>query len=161
MDSSVEKVAVIGIGNLLLQDEGLGVHAVRELERTAAREGVMFIDAGTDPWSGFAVAQDCPALVLLDAVVGGKAPGGMYNMSLEELESGNAALSLHGVSLLHMVQCETILGNEFRQVRVLGMEPDRVEPGIGLSDRCSARLPEFLEMSVSEIDNVRRSLEAC
>ncbi|MFO7955738.1 MAG: hydrogenase maturation protease [Candidatus Brocadiia bacterium] len=158
--SAACKVAVVGIGNLLLHDEGLGVHAVRRLEDAAQRKNVTYVDGGTDPWAAFSQVEDCEVVLVLDAILGGGEPGDTYKMSLQEVEAGSAVLSLHGVTMFHLLQYEALVGNRFEEVLVLGMEPESVEPGIGLSGRCEQSMPEFLEAVVSEIDGVQQRLAA-
>ncbi len=156
--SAPAEVAVIGIGNLLLMDEGLGVHALRELQREVQSDGVRFIDGGTDPWSALSAAEGCRGLVLLDAVLGGKEPGEFHRMELDQVEAQDAVMSLHGLSMFHLVQYESLVGRSYAEALVLGMEPEVVEPGIGLSERCRSRLPEFVRMARAEIDAVRERL---
>ncbi|MFO8006566.1 MAG: hydrogenase maturation protease [Candidatus Brocadiia bacterium] len=160
MDASTAptEVAVIGIGNLLLMDEGLGVHALRELEQEVQSDGVRCIDGGTDPWSALSAAEGCRGLVLLDAVLGGKTPGEFHRMELEQVEASDAVMSLHGLSMFHLVQYEALLGRSYTETLVLGMEPEVIEPGIGLSERCRRRLPEFVRMARAEITAVRERL---
>ncbi len=155
MESTCEAtVGVIGIGNLLLKDEGFGVHAVRELARVSPRADVKFIDGGTDPWSAFEQAAECQALLVLDAVQGGKRPGDFHSLPFDEVEPGEAVLSLHGLTMFHLLQYEAVLGNSFREVRVLGIEPAAVEPDIGLSGPCRQRLDKFVQVAVQEIDGL-------
>ncbi len=159
--STIEpSVAVVGIGNLLLADEGLGVDAVRELAGSAASAGVKFIDGGTDPWAAFREAEGCRALLVLDAVQGGKAPGDFHSLPLEEVETRGAIMSLHGVTMYHLLHFEALLGNTFEEVRVLGMEPGRVRPEIGLSEPCKDRMQEFAALAAGEIDGMLKRLSA-
>ncbi len=159
METTTEHaVAVIGIGNLLLKDEGFGVHAVRELGRRPAQAGVKLIDGGTDPWSAFEEAEGCESLLVLDAVQGGKQPGDFHSMPLDEVDPGDALMSLHGLTMFHLLRYEALLGNTFREVRVLGIEPATVEPDIGLSGPCRRRLAEFVGVAVQEIDDMLERL---
>ncbi|MGD2174967.1 MAG: hypothetical protein PVJ27_06150, partial [Candidatus Brocadiaceae bacterium] len=63
-------------------------------------------------------------------------------------------------SLFHLVRYEALLGNAFDEVRVLGMEPDVVEPGIGLSERCRQELPALVKMAREEIAELQARLVA-
>lgn len=144
-------IGVIGIGNRLMGDEGLGVEAVQAMGRRGLPEGVELVDGGTDPWSALSSAEDCRCLILLDAILGGGEPGSLYRLGLEEVDVGSRVLSLHGVTLFHLLNYERLLGNEFDEVVVLGMEPQRVEPGIGLSERCRQALEDFVRMAEQEI----------
>jgi hydrogenase maturation protease len=152
-------IAVIGVGNVLLMDEGLGVHAVRALESGwGCREEVAFIDGGTDPWAALAAARGCRSLLLLDAVGGGKQPGAFYRLELDEVEPAGAVMSLHGLSLFHLLHYERLLGNRFEQVYVLGMEPQSTEPGLELSGCCRDRMPAFVDMVRAELLGLRERL---
>jgi hypothetical protein len=61
-------VGVIGIGNLLLRDEGVGVHALQVLDGQMLAGDVRLIDGGTDPWAALSAAEGCSTLLVLDAV---------------------------------------------------------------------------------------------
>jgi hydrogenase maturation protease len=148
-------VGVIGIGNLLLKDEGVGVHALRALQRAHGSNGVRFIDGGTDPWQAISRAEGCEDLLVLDAVLGDREAGAFYRLNLEQVESSPAGLSLHGVTLFHLIHYERLTGNGFRRIRVLGMEPASMEPHIGLSEVCRERLPAFVEMVKDEIQKMQ------
>ncbi|MHC4481795.1 MAG: hydrogenase maturation protease [Planctomycetota bacterium] len=160
MEQCRARVGVIGIGNVLMMDEGLGVHAVRALAEDSPGEWVELIDGGTDPWAALSAAKGCRALLLLDAVAGGAAPGSLHRLSLQEVEPGRPGVSLHDVTLVHLLDCERLLGSAFEEVRVLGMEPAAVEPGIGLSEPCRRQLPAFVEMARAEIREVQTRLNA-
>jgi hydrogenase maturation protease len=152
MADNGRQVGVIGIGNLLLRDEGLGVHALRALEQRDLPGEVKLIDGGTDPWSALTALDGCEALIVLDAVVGGKQPGELHRLGLDDVDARGAAMSLHGVTLFHLLRYEQLVGNGFGEVHVLGMEPAEVAPGIGLSEPCAARLPEFLEAVLQSVE---------
>jgi len=151
-------IGVIGIGNVLLRDEGIGVHAVRALKGQLSQGNVRLIDGGTDPWSALSAAQGCAALIVLDAVVGGEQPGQFHTFALEELELDGAVLSLHGVTLFHLLRYERLLGRDVPHVRVLGMEPATVEPGVGLSEACRRNMPAFVAMAAAQIRSLQEHL---
>ncbi|MHC5034416.1 MAG: hydrogenase maturation protease [Planctomycetota bacterium] len=152
------RVGVIGIGNLLLTDDGVGVHAVRALAEDSVVGCVEFIDGGTDPWAALSAARDCRALVVLDAVVGGATPGEIHRLSLDEVAAGRASMSLHAITLFHVLEYERLLGKGFEDVRVVGMEPAVVEPGIGLSDPCAGSLADLVGAAKAAIDEARSRL---
>ena len=152
------EIGVIGIGNLLLGDEGMGVHAVRALSGAGPIRGVKLIDGGTDPWGALSAAEKCSALLLLDAVAAGKQPGELHRLDLDEVETGDVLMSLHGLSMFHLLQYERLCGNRFEEVVVLGMEPLKVEPGIGLSGLCRERMPALLDLVRDEIHSVRERM---
>jgi len=153
-------VGVIGVGNVLLRDEGVGVHAVRALAQEPPDGGVLLVDGGTDPWAALSSAQDCRALVVLDAVAGGRAAGEFHSLALDEVDVGSTAMSVHGLTLFHLLHYERLLGNAFEEVRVVGMEPEAVEPGMELSEPCLQRLPAFVDLVRAELLGMWRRLNA-
>ena len=144
-------IAVVGMGNLLMADEGVGVHALRCLEGACDSEEVRWIDGGTDAWGAVMAARGCRHLVLVDAVQGGALPGTLYRLGLDELERAQGGLSLHEISLPQLVELETALGYSFESVVILGMEPAAIDFGIGLSDECSKALPALVQAVNEEI----------
>lgn len=153
--STVGTIGVIGVGNRLMRDEGVGVEALRSLRQEGA-EGVECIEGGTDPWTAFSAAEGCSHLIVLDAVQGGREPGSLYRMDIDEVDTGTTVMSLHGVTLFHLLQYEALVGNTFREVVLLGMEPVEVESGMGLSERCRQRLPELVRAARDEIERLKR-----
>jgi hydrogenase maturation protease len=73
-------VLVLGIGNLLLGDEGVGVHAVRQLEREPLPPGVQVLDGGTGGLHLLSCLTDHPALVVVDATLDGKPVGSVSRL---------------------------------------------------------------------------------
>ncbi len=144
-------VAVVGMGNVLMRDDGAGVRAVRELERAIARHDVIFVDGGTDPWSALDAARGCRALVVLDALLGGGQAGDVYVMALDEMKTRTPTRSLHDVTVFDLVRLDAALGRGFSNVMVIGMEPGRIEAGIGLSPQCEERLPVLVDAAAREI----------
>jgi len=147
-------IAVVGMGNLLMTDDGVGVHALRRLQQECPGEPVCWVDGGSDAWGALHAAQGCRALLLLEAVRGGGAPGTVYRFSVGELRAQQAP-SLHQVSLTHLIALREAFGEEFEAVRVVGMEPARIECGIGLSEACSRALPQMIEAARSEIADLK------
>jgi hydrogenase maturation protease len=151
-------LGVVGIGNLLLMDEGIGVHAVRALAEEGLPDAgpVVFVDGGTDPWGAFAAVTGCRALLVLDAVSGQLPPGELHSMDMAEVDLSAATMSLHGHTLFHLLEFESVLGATFEEVRVVGMEPLKIEPGFALSQPCRERLPALIDLTRQEI---RRMLD--
>ncbi|MFP4026927.1 MAG: hydrogenase maturation protease [Candidatus Brocadiia bacterium] len=153
--SQKSQIAIIGLGNLLMSDEGIGIHAIRTLQDGCQDEGVVWIDGGTDPWAALWEARDCQHVIIIDAVEGNALPGTLYRCDIEEVESETGGLSLHDTSLSQIVAFEGSVGNAFASVTVLGIEPDRLDFGIGLSQTCSKKLSELMRVVRCEIDRLK------
>jgi hydrogenase maturation protease len=124
MSDSEKRILVLGVGNILFTDEGIGVRAVEELERRYDFSGnVTLMDGGTlgtrlmDPILG------CDLLIVIDAVLGDGEPGSIYRLTGDDLRKSLAFRdSMHQTDLVDtLIMCE-IVGKRPEAV-VLGMEP--------------------------------------
>jgi len=144
-----EKVAIVGVGNLLLMDEGVGVHVVQELERRELPPNVLVIDGGTSP-DALAYAGEVDRLVIVDAVRGGGEPGTVYRLTPDDIdESDRDPLSLHEWDLMDSLKLSRYW-TEDTEVVIIGVEPAQMEWGLGLSPEVEARLPRIIEVVLQE-----------
>jgi len=139
-----KKVAIVGVGNLLLMDEGVGVHVVRELERRDLPPNVLVIDGGTSP-DALACAGEVDKLVIVDAVRGGGEPGTVYWLTPDDIdESDRNPLSLHEWDLMDSLKLSRYWTEDI-EVVIIGVEPAHMEWGLELSPEVQARLPRIIE----------------
>jgi len=149
----VRRIAVIGVGNILMGDEGVGVRAVEELGRLKLPEGVQLIDAGTAIHSLMGRLSEFDKLVIIDAVKGGRPPGTIYRLALDEIESDpSRILSLHDLGVLETLRIERLIGDIPEEVVIVGIEPERVEPSLELSPVLRERLPELIRAVLEELE---------
>jgi hydrogenase maturation protease len=150
-------IAVIGMGNLLMRDDGVGVHALQELEKgESLPEGVVTVDGGTDPWGSLAATESCRRLVLLDAVKGPAEPGSIYRVPVGKLKKKEGKSSLHEIDLTHLLELKRVTGEPCDSAVVIGMEPESIEPGTELSEPCRRALPGMLEAVRKEIQHLTK-----
>jgi len=142
------EVGIIGVGNLLLKDEGIGVQVVQALEKQGI-EGVKLIDGGTSPDFPFLV-QGLRKLLVVDAVRLGGQPGTVYRVPLSELElEPEAKLSLHEVGLIENLKLAQTLGGP-SEVTIIGVEPAEIGWGLGLSPVLREKFPRILALVLEE-----------
>jgi hydrogenase maturation protease len=146
-----KKVAIIGIGNLILRDEGVGVHAVRVLEEQSLPPGVEVIDGGTDTMELLPVIQEAERIIVIDALRGGEKPGTIYRLSPDDLMGETERpLSLHQVGLLEVLGMARQLGGE-PQVVIIGVEPKEISWGMELTPEVQARLSRVIDAVFEEL----------
>ncbi|MCR4403896.1 MAG: hydrogenase maturation protease [Candidatus Acetothermia bacterium] len=152
------RIAVLGVGNILLRDEGVGVHLIRELRRLPLPEGVEVIDGGTSPEAAY-LAAGYEKLIIVDAApLGLSPPGTVYRLTLEEairhLGQGGDLRRLHLLSghELDLFQCLSALGPEEgpKEVVVLGIEPKELGWGLELSPELRAKLGDLCRAVLRE-----------
>src|ERR1700741_4759780 len=103
----VKKTLILGIGNVLLSDDGAGVHAARLLvQRLADREDVQVLDAGTLSFSLAPLIAGAHRLIVLDATQLEQAPGSLRTFVGVELDRllGNARLTVHEIGLRDVLE---------------------------------------------------------
>jgi hydrogenase maturation protease len=144
------RVVVLGIGNTLLADEGVGVHAARALEQGfALPEGVEVIDGGTAGMELLGPLAGADLLLVLDAVKSGRAPAALVLLEGDEVPAFfRAKLSQHQVSI-----CDVLAGLEFegaapRELLLVGVEPVSMELSLSLTPPVAARLPQMVDAAV-------------
>jgi hydrogenase maturation protease len=151
--SSRKRTVIVGVGNVLLKDEGIGVHVVRALQEMslASPNGeVEVIDGGTSP-SAFDSAEGADKLIIVDAARGGGEPGTVYRFAPDGLsEEPKLLTSLHDLGLLDSLRMMESVGNPPRDTVIIGVEPAEVDWGLELTPTLRDKLPDVVRLVVEE-----------
>ncbi len=142
---------VMGIGNLLLCDEGLGVHAAHALQQEQMPSNVVVLDAGTAFLDALPEIERADRIIVVDAMKAGEAPGSIYRVPFEDCARPECIASLHGFDISRVLYMSG--RNTAPEVIVIGAEPARVEWGTELSSTLQAVLPRLLDVIRNEIAN--------
>ncbi len=144
------RTAIVGIGNGLMRDEGVGVHVARALADAELPEGVLVIDAGTDPDVAFDL-DGLDRVIVVDTVRGGEAPGTVYRFG-DGVEPDPAGVrrASHDVGLLETLRALSPPG-EAPEVVVIGVEPEKIEWGLDLSTVVRRSVPRVVEIVQQEL----------
>jgi hydrogenase maturation protease len=149
-----KKILILGIGNLILRDEGVGVHAVRELEKRDLPAHVEVIDGGTYLMDLLNVIQEAERIIVIDALKGGGEPGTIYRVFPDDLMAeSERALSLHQVGLLDALGMVKQLGGDPHAV-IIGVEPKEISWGMELTPEVEAKLPKVIETVLAEVQGL-------
>lgn len=146
------RVIVLGMGNLLLQDEGVGIHVVRALQESPAlpKDGLEVIDGGTSP--DVLLGLSGRKLIIVDAVKGGGEPGSVYRFTPEQIAvEGKMATSLHQLGLMDALILREQLRDRPQEVVIIGVEPGVIDWGLELSPAVREKLPRIVEVMLEEI----------
>lgn len=138
-------ILVAGIGNIFCSDDGFGPEVVRRLADAPTPEDVRVVDYGI---RGMHLAYDllegCDALVLVDAVPGGEAPGAITVLSVGPEDIGEGAFDAHGMDPVAVLGSLGSLGGTLPTTYVVGCRPECTEEGIGLSATVESAVPEAM-----------------
>lgn len=146
---------VVGIGNLIMQDDGVGVHVIRALEELGYSDDVELIDGGTHSYD--LIEEFCRAenLIIVDAMHAGGEPGTIYRAPLDELglEPDENITSLHEMHFVEAMKMTRMLGYNPATV-VFGIEPAVIAVSMDLSPLLAEKLPRLVELINQEILNM-------
>lgn len=143
---------VLGLGNVLLEDDGVGAAAVAALlERYDAPAGVAVLDGGTLGLSLLPYVESSDALILVDAVRTGESPGTVVRLGGDDVMPAVATcLSPHQVGAADLLDGARWLGRYPARVVLLGLVPESMRLAIGLSAHVRSALPTLVERIVDE-----------
>lgn len=127
---------VLGLGNPLLGDDGVGIEALGELERGYLLPGdIDLLDGGTMGLLLLDRVEGYDRLLIADSVTWGGSPGEIVRLDGEAVPAAfSASLSPHQTGANDLLAALTLLGRLPEQLVVIGMAPGCLEPGIGLSE---------------------------
>jgi hydrogenase maturation protease len=145
---------VLGVGNLLLEDEGLGVRALEILQqRYLAPPGLEWLDGGTTGMGLLDVISDCDHLLVLDAVQTGADPGTLVKMTDEEVPVYfGLRVTPHQLGLSDVLATLELTGEQPDSVTVLGLVPESMEMSLDLSSHIRSRLEDLVSAAVAELE---------
>lgn len=146
------RVLILGTGNLLRKDDGIGSYIVQELEKLKLPEGIKAIDAGTKGLALIDMMREAPKVVFIDAVEMGKKPGTVRYFSREDiiLDADKTSVSLHEIGLPQVFLMASLLGIS-PEVAIIGIQPKDLGWGKGLSPEVRRSIPNILECVLKEM----------
>ncbi|MCD6264549.1 MAG: HyaD/HybD family hydrogenase maturation endopeptidase [Deltaproteobacteria bacterium] len=146
-----KNVIILGVGNLILKDEGVGVHVVKEMENRELPPGVEVIDGGTATMDLLSIIHESEKIIVIDALTSGGQPGTIYRCLPEELmDAPERPLSLHQVDLLDVLLMARQLGGHVSVV-IIGVEPKEISCGMELTTEVKAAVPKVIKAIFKEL----------
>jgi len=152
---------ILGMGNALLKDEGIGCHVVHALESRLVETfpDVKIIDAGTCP-DVVQLPEDVDKLIIVDAVKGGGTPGQIYRFHLEDITlEAKPSLSLHDTNLIDILMLMRLWYSDSIRIDetvIIGVEPKEIDWGLELSPELRERMPQIIETILAELNKGER-----
>ena len=150
---AVAPVTVLGIGNIILRDEGFGVRAMEYLdERFRFSCDVRLLDGGTLGPELLHFITGTEKLLILDAVAGDAPAGTIYRFEDDAVMAHfQEKMSSHEIGIQDVLAWLTVTDRAIPNVVVLGMQPYEVTAGLSLSPEMAAALPLFAHRAVEEL----------
>ncbi len=153
------RILIAGLGNLLLQDDGIGVHAVKELQKQEpALPGVLAVEVGVAVLDALHLFERAHKILAIDAMQADGPPGTIYSFRVSDVKEQGCQDSLHELSLLAALRFLPQSVNP--EIVILGMEPGTIDYGLELSPACQAGLPQLVQ-AAREIVTAWREKTRC
>jgi len=143
---------VIGVGNTILSDEGIGVHAARLLQTDPrVPPGVTILDGGTIGLELIPYASDASRVLLLDAMDSGKRPGTLARMTGKDLLGTTAGWSAHQLGVADLISALFLMSSGAQEIVMLGVQPANTDWGTVLSPAVEAALEPLVQAAIAQL----------
>ncbi len=153
-ETTVPQVLILGVGNILLQDEGIGVRVVEHLQaHYTFVDGVQLLDGGTLGLDLINYLEDLDYLLVLDAVNHGNPPGSIIRLVDNEIPALlNQKMSPHQIGLADIMSVAQLRDMMPRQVVLLGIQPASVQTGLELSPEVQPYVGTLAEQVLHQLE---------
>jgi hydrogenase maturation protease len=154
-NKKMRKVVVLGIGSLVLGDDGVGIHAIQQLQETSSFPSdidLEIIDGGTAPDISIFLEAGIDKLIIIDAIQAHGPTGAIYRLTPDELEAETEDFrSVHNLNIRESLMLMRIGGVLPSEIIIIGVEPGSVDQGITLTPEIESKFPELLSIIRREI----------
>lgn len=148
---------ILGIGNILLTDDGIGIHVIHALQ-AMKRDGAMALpvhlrDGGTIGLALLSEIEDCGAMIALDAMELGEPPGTVRSFEGQAMDAqlGGNKRTAHEVALADLMMAAQLAGYTPTRRALIGIQPSSTQWGLNPTDAVSQAVPVACDMVVSLI----------
>jgi len=146
----MDKILIVGIGNLLCRDEGIGVHVIQEMKNMKLPDHIDLLDMGTSTMDLISYLEGVKKLIVIDALKAGGSPGTIYRCRPGDLLANEEGpISLHEIGVLETLSMAKKMGVEINTV-IIGVEPKVLDWGMELSDEVKSKIPAVIEAVLKE-----------
>ncbi len=161
-DGTAGKLLVLGIGNIMCGDDGVGSVIAEQLAERLQMPGVDIVNGGSVGLGLLYLLAEYPALLVVDAVDAGAEPGELFSFRPEDLAQGGMQdISFHQSGLAVLLSRARLLGILPPQVKIIGIQVSRIVPEAGLSAELVAKLDIILEKIRGEIEHYHSQCMSC
>lgn len=153
--SDGNEILVLGIGNYLMGDEGVGVHFINRINKAQFPENISFIDGGTGGFTLIPYIENHPKVIIVDATMDGKEEGTITLLKPRFSDDFPISLSGHNFGLKDMVEIlsmlETMPEIYLYTITILKMEP----MSMNLSPKVDAAIEKVTEQVITQIESFK------
>jgi len=161
MPARAKHIAVVGIGNSLLTDDGAGIHTLMRFAEDNTNEDVVCLDGGTVGLALLDRLENLDGLVALDAMKLGLSPGAVTVLQGEDMDAHlrNQHGSVHEVGLSDLMDAMRLRGQLPEKRALIGIEPADMDWGTEPTEVVAAALPEAADAAHRLVREWRKGAE--
>lgn len=149
----MKPITVLGIGNILLQDEGYGVRVVENLsKRYRFPDDVQVLDGGTLGMELVRFLAGTKRLLIVDAINGDSPPGTFYRLTGEEVQAYfQEKVSMHELGIKDVLAVLGVTGQPIEEVVIIGVQPESLDIGLDLTPAVAATMDRVIAAGLAEL----------
>jgi hydrogenase maturation protease len=147
-----KSILILGIGNLLLRDEGIGVRVAEKLLEMELPPDVEVLDGGTVGIDLLFYIEGRKKVIVIDTVKAGDLPGTIFRFTDKELAVKKDLLrTAHGIDFVDVVKTAEMTGRKPEEIVFIGIEPEDMDEGLDLSPLIAKRVPVIIDLVLKEL----------
>jgi hydrogenase maturation protease len=150
---TAQTITIMGLGNILMQDEGVGVHAVKAFqERYSVPEYVELVDGGTAGLDLLEYFEGRDKVLIVDAVDFGRGPGHIDTLENEAIPARfGAKASMHHLGLMEVISVTRLLDAAPKELCLIGIQPKTIELGLDLTPEIWDKVETLIERMAAKL----------
>jgi hydrogenase maturation protease len=146
-------ITLLGLGSLLMQDEGVGVHAVRYLQENYDTPGLEIVDGGTGGMDLLPFIENRDRVLVVDAANFGKEPGYIGVLRNEEIPAlFGVKTSLHHLGLADVLAMAQLLDIAPREIYLIGVQPQTIALGLELTEVIQEKFDDLVRLIIGQLE---------
>lgn len=148
----MKDTVILGIGNILLKDDGIGVHVVKKLEDEGLPSNIEVVDGGTSTLDTLNYFLEYKKIIVIDSLKAGYEPGTIYKIKPEDIKNYKREnLSIHDVQILDVVKIAEMY-DKHPDVTIFGIEPKEIVYDTEMTDCMKRKVPEIINLIKKELN---------
>jgi len=146
-------ILILGIGNILIKDEGIGVRVAEQMMTMSLPPDVEVMDGGTGGLDLLYAIEGRKKVIVVDAVKTGSPPGTLFRFTDKDLGEKKGTLrSAHGIDFSDVISASAYFKTKPEEIVFLGIEPEDLGAGLELSPKIGKMIPVLINLVMKEID---------
>lgn len=139
------KILILGIGNYLMGDEGIGVHVIKSISEKLFPENVSILDGGTGGFHLLSYFQEYPKIIMIDATMDGSPAGTLKIITPKFASDFPTSLTAHDIGLKDMIESMHLLGN-MPKIYLITVSISEIKPmTMELSNEVKSSVPSIIK----------------